>query len=67
MEKILSHRVIFDGVEHRLAVLEIADGGRQARVRPYAGEEAGTSFVNGAIEVSKGADGIYRVTKLKLG
>lgn len=65
MEKALAHRVILDGVEHRLAVLEISDDGRQASVRPFAGEEAGTAFVNGAIEARRDADGIYRIRKFK--
>lgn len=58
MEKILAHKVILDGKEHRLAILEI--DGRCARVRPYAGEECGTAFVNGAIEAYRDASGIYR-------
>lgn len=66
MEKILAHKVIFEGVEHRLAVLEITDDGRHASVRPFTGEEAGTAFVNGAIEACRDANGLYRVTKLKM-
>lgn len=65
MEKVLAHKVILDGIEYRLSILEIEDGGRQARVRPFAGEEAGTSFVNGTIEARRDDCGIYRVTKLK--
>ncbi|MDE7376403.1 MAG: hypothetical protein K2N16_06115 [Muribaculaceae bacterium] len=66
MEKVLAHKVILDGIEYRLSILEIEDGGRRARVRPFAGEEADTAFVNGTIEARRDAHGIYRITKLKI-
>lgn len=66
MEKVMAHKVILDGKEYRLSILEIEDGGRQARVRPFVGEEAGTVFVNGTIEARRDARGICRVTKLKI-
>lgn len=67
MEKVLAHKVIFEGREHRLSVLEISDGGGEARVRPFAGEEAGTIFVNGAIEVCRDASGLYHWHRAKTG
>lgn len=56
-KKILAHRVVHQGVAHKMAVAEIASDGRSVAIAPFERECAGTVFVPGTVEVVSGPDG----------
>ena len=49
-KRILAQRLVLDGVEHGLSLLEIS--GQKIRVTPFAGETHSTVFVNARVVVS---------------
>lgn len=54
MKRYLAHHVIFRGVEHRMAILEIsetASGFDGIKIMPFTGEIHSTSFHSGTIIV----------------
>ncbi len=54
-KRLLAHKVVFNGVEHRLSLVEIEqnpDSGLwSVSVSPFAGETHSTAFVDGTIVV----------------
>lgn len=53
---VMAHRIIYKGVEHKLAIARIEGG--EVVVHSYEGEVHSTIFVNGAVEVEYSPQGL---------
>ncbi len=51
MIRILARRIVFEGREHKLSLLEISADGRQVKISPFVKETHSTVFIDGAVEV----------------
>lgn len=57
MIRVLAHKILFDGAEHRLSVAEISDDRQQVKVEPFVEETHSTVFVPGTVEIIKTNEG----------
>lgn len=51
MIRILARRIVFEGQEHKLPLLEISADGRKVKISPFVKETHSTVFIDGAVEV----------------
>lgn len=63
MQRIFAHRILLEGVEYRMSVIEIGDDMRVVAVKPFVRETAATRFVSGSLTVI--VDSEQRVVSLK--
>ena len=51
MIRILARRIVFEGQEHKLSLLEISADGRKVKISPFVKELIPLFFIDGAVEV----------------
>ncbi len=49
--RILAHKIVFEGREYPLSLLEISEDRSRISITPFAGETHSTVFVDGKVEV----------------
>ena len=56
VRKLLAHRIIFEGAEHRHCIARLKSGGR-VEFTPFECEEAGVVYVSGTVHLTVSPSG----------
>lgn len=51
MTRIMAHHIWYNGIDHKLSIVEISDDRKSFRIMPYTCECSHTSFINGAVVI----------------
>ncbi|MCC8118857.1 MAG: hypothetical protein LIP09_08970 [Bacteroidales bacterium] len=63
MQRILAHKIIYEGREYPLSIAEISPDGRSVTITPFLKETPATTFHSGIIELYHDESGKIKIIR----